>query len=257
MYHEIYREIARLSAEGREAAVATVTVASGSTPREEGAKMLVRADGSIMGTIGGGSIEKKVIQEALAVIRDGKPKKVAYRLQATGELGMICGGDMEVFLEPLPITPHLYIFGGGHIALPLAKMAHITGFKISIIDERPAFANPERFPDAAQTITSDIATAFEQLTIDHSSYIVIVTHGHKGDETALAAALKTPARYIGMIGSKEKNRTVFAHLLAQGYTQEDLDRVHAPIGLRIKAQTPEEIAVSILAELIQERRSDR
>jgi xanthine dehydrogenase accessory factor len=256
LQHEIYQEIARLIAEGREAAVATVIVASGSTPRQEGAKMVVRVDGSIVGTIGGGSIEKQVIQEALAVIRMGKPKKLTYRLQAGEELGMICGGDMEVFLEPILVTPHLYIFGGGHIGLPLAKMAHIAGFKVSIIDERPEFANPERFPDAARTIATDIATAFEQLTIDHSNYIVIVTHGHKGDEAVLAAALKTPARYIGMIGSKEKNRAVFSHLLAKGYSKEDLDRVHATIGLRIKAQTPEEIAVSIVAELIQERRSD-
>jgi xanthine dehydrogenase accessory factor len=257
VHHEIYQEIVRLSAEGREAAVATVIAASGSTPRGEGAKMLVSADGSIMGTIGGGSVEKQVIEEALAVIRTGKPKKVAYHLQAAEELGMICGGDMEVFVEPIPVTSHLYIFGGGHIAVPLAKIAQITGFKISIIDERPEFANPERFPDATQTVTSDIAAAFDQLTVDRSSYIVIITHGHKGDEAALTGALKTPARYIGMIGSKEKNRAIFSHLLAKGYTRADLDRVHAPIGLRIKAQTPEEIAVSILAELIQERRSDR
>ena len=257
MHHEIYQEIVRLSNEGQEAAVATVIVTSGSTPREEGAKMLVRADGSIMGTIGGGSIEKRVIQEAPAVIRSGKPKKLAYRLQAGEELGMICGGDIEVFVEPILVAPHLYIFGGGHIALPLVKMAHIAGFKITIIDDRPEFANPGRFPEAEQTIVSDMTATFEQLTVDHSSYVVIITHGHKYDEAALAGALKTPAGYIGMIGSKEKNRAVFSRLLSKGYTQEDLDRVHAPIGLRIMAQTPEEIAVSIIAELVQVRRSNR
>jgi xanthine dehydrogenase accessory factor len=257
LYQEIYQEIARLSTMGREAAVATVISDYGSTPREKGAKMLVRADGSIMGTIGGGNIEKQVIQEALAVIRNGKPKKLAYRLQAGEEVGMICGGDMEIFIEPIQIIPHLCIFGGGHIALSLAKMAHITGFKISVIDERPEFANAERFPDAEQIITSTVAAAFEQLAIDNFSYIVIVTYGHKGDEAVLASALKTPARYIGMIGSREKNNTIFSHLLAKGYSREEMDRVHAPIGLRIKAQTPEEIAVSIMAELIQERRSDR
>lgn len=257
MYHEIYQEIARLSLEGREAAVATVIATSGSTPREEGAKMLVRADGSIAGTIGGGSIEKQVIQDALAVIHSGKPKKLAYRLQAGEELGMICGGDIEIFVEPILVTPPLYIFGGGHIALPLVKMAHIVGFKIIIIDDRPEFANRERFPEAEQTIVSDMTAAFENLTVEPSSYIVIITHGHKGDEAALAGALKTPARYIGMIGSKEKNRAVFSRLLAKGYAQEELDRVHAPIGLRIMAQTSEEIAVSIVAELIQIRRSIR
>jgi xanthine dehydrogenase accessory factor len=257
VYQEIYQEIARLSIEGREAAVATVIVTSGSTPREEGAKMLIRADGSIAGTIGGGSIEKQVIQEALAVIRSGKPKKLAYRLQAGEELGMICGGDIEIFVEPILVTPRLYIFGGGHIALPLVKMAHIVGFKITVIDDRPEFANRERFPEAEQTIVSDMTAAFEKLTVDQSSYIVIITQGHKGDEAALAGALTTPARYIGMIGSKEKNRAVFSRLLAKGYIQEDLDRVHAPIGLKIMAQTPEEIAVSIIAELVQVRRSKR
>ena len=237
--------------------MATVIVTSGSTPREEGAKMLIRADGSIMGTIGGGSIERQVIQEAPAIIRSGKPKKLAYRLQTGEELGMICGGDIEVFVEPILVTPHLYIFGGGHIALPLVKMAHIVGFKMTIIDDRPEFADSGRFPEAEKTIVSDAAAAFEQLTIDRSSYVVIITHGHKSDEAALAGALKTPARYIGMIGSKEKNRAVFSRLLSRGYTQADLDRVHAPIGLKIMAQTPEEIAVSILAELVQVKRSNR
>lgn len=257
MYQEIYQEIARLTSGGREAAVATVINDPGSTPREKGAKMLVRADSSIMGTIGGGNIEKEVINEALAVMRSGKPKKLKYHLQAGAELGMICGGDMEIFIEPIQITPHLCIFGAGHIGLALAKMADMTGFKISIIDERPEFANSERFPNASQLITSNLDVAFEKLSIDYSSYIVIVTHGHKDDEDVLARALKTPARYIGMIGSKTKKDTIFSHLLAKGYPQEEIARVHAPIGLRIKAQTPEEIAVSIMAELIQERRSDR
>jgi xanthine dehydrogenase accessory factor len=170
---------------------------------------------------------------------------------------MICGGDMEVFIESIQIKPHLCIFGAGHIGLALAKMADMIGFKTSIIDDRPEFINSERFPNAAQLIISNVAAAFEKLTIDCSSYIVIVTHNHKGDEEALANALKTPAQYIGMIGSKTKNDIIFSHLLAKNYSQADIARVHAPIGLRIKAQTPEEIAVSIMAELIQERRSDQ
>jgi xanthine dehydrogenase accessory factor len=257
VYHEIYQEIVRLSTEGKEAAVVTVIAASGSTPRGEGTKMLVRADGSIIGTIGGGSVEKQAIQDALAVIRSGKPKKLGYHLQVGEELGMICGGHIEVFVEPILVTPHLYIFGGGHIALPLVKMAHIVGFKVTVIDDRPEFANPSRFPEAEQTLVSDMTAAFERLTVDQSSYLVIITHGHQCDEAALAGALKTQARYIGMIGSKEKNRAVFSRLLSRGYEQEDLNRVHAPIGLRIMAQTPEEIAVSILAEMVQVRRSNR
>jgi xanthine dehydrogenase accessory factor len=254
MNHDIYQEIVRLSASGEEAAVATVIAASGSTPREEGAKMLVKADGSIMGTVGGGNIEKQVIQEALDVMRKGKARKMDYRLHSSGEhgveTGMICGGDVEVFIEPIISAPRLYILGGGHIAIPLAKMARLTDFKIIVIDDREGFATTERFPDAAEIFTCDFAASYEKLKIAQNSYIVIVTHGHKGDETALEGALNTPAKYIGMIGSKEKNKAVFSHLLAKGFTQEDLNRVHAPIGIKIMAQTPQEIAVSILAELI-------
>jgi xanthine dehydrogenase accessory factor len=208
-----------------------------------------------MGTVGGGAIEKAVIKEALEVIRRGKAKKLEYRLSAGGELGMICGGDTEVFIEPITAAPSLFVFGGGHIAVPLVKMAAIAGFKITVIDERPDFASTARFPDASEVIVSDIPPACARLNIDKGSYIVIVTHGHKGDEAALEGALKTPAKYIGMIGSKSKNAAVFAHLLAKGFTQDDLSRAHAPIGIRIKAQTPEEIAVSILAEMIAVKHS--
>jgi xanthine dehydrogenase accessory factor len=251
MYAEIYQEIARLLESGQEAAVATVVAASGSTPREEGAKMLVHLDGTIMGTVGGGNIENQVIKEALEVIKAGKAKKLDYKLNPKGELGMICGGDTEVFIEPILSAPGLFIFGAGHIGVPLSKMARLTGFRISVIDDRAEFATRERFPDAAELFAGDFATIFEKLNITPGSYIVIITHGHKGDETVLAGALRTPARYIGMVGSKSKNTAVYSHLLAKGFTQAELDRVHAPIGLRIMAQTPEEIAVSILAEIIQ------
>jgi xanthine dehydrogenase accessory factor len=250
MNHDIYSEIARLIAAGQEAAVATVVAASGSSPREAGAKMLVRSDGSILGTVGGGNIEKDVIQQALAVMRQGKAQKIEYRLKPGDELGMICGGDVEVFIEPVITAPRLYIFGAGHIAVPLTQMAALVGFNITVIDDREGFATAERFPASAKNITSSFATAFDNLDIDQGAFLVIVTHGHKGDEDVLAAALKTPARYIGMIGSKEKNAAVYSHLLERGYTQQDFERVHAPIGARIKAQTPAEIAVSILAELI-------
>ena len=252
---DIYEEIVRIRVEGEEAALVTVVSATGSTPREEGAKMLVRAGGSIMGTIGGGRIEDQAIKEALEVIRKSKPKRLSFSLKEGGELGMICGGDAEIFIEPILSAPTLYIFGGGHIALPLAKMGKLTGFKIAVIDDRAEFANPQRFPEAELTLAEDYAKAFQKLKIDKSNYIVIVTHGHKGDETALEGALATEAKYIGMIGSKTKNKAIFSHLLAKGIPQEQLDKVHAPIGLEIYAQTPEEIAVSILAEIIKVRRS--
>lgn len=252
---DIYEEIVKSKAKGEEVALVTLTSAHGSTPREQGAKMLVRADGSIMGTIGGGSIEKQVIKEAVEVIKKGKPKRLSYRLKEGEETDMVCGGDVEVFVEPILPAPTLFIFGGGHIALCLASMAKMVDFKIVVIDDRPEFANRERFPEAEQTLVIDFAQAFSQLEIDESGYIVIVTYAHKGDEVVLERALRTRAKYIGMIGSRAKNKLIFSHLRDKGFSQEMLDKVNAPIGLEINAQTPEEIAVSILAQLIKVRRS--
>ena len=253
---DIYQEIVKVKAEGEEAALVTVVSASGSTPREEGAKMLVRPDGSIIGTIGGGSLEAQIIKEAVKVIRQGKPKHLHRSLTAgEAEEGMICGGDLEVFIEPILTPPALYIFGGGHIALSLTRMGKLCGFNITVIDDRAEFAHAERFPEAEVIFAEGFTESFPLVKIDKSSYIVIVTHGHQHDEVVLEWAVGTPARYIGMIGSKTKNDTIFTHLLARGIPREQLDRVHAPIGLEIEAQTPEEISVSILAEVIKVRRS--
>ena len=257
MYYDIYKEIVHLADAGEDAAVATVVTVSGSTPREEGAKMLVYSDGHTLGTVGGGNIERQVTREALEVIKTGKAKKLSYRLNRTGDLGMICGGDTEVFIEPVTSATRLYIFGAGHIAVPLSKMASLIDFKVVVVDDRSGFATPERFPEAADLITSAFGESFDRLKIRPGAFVVIVTHGHKGDETVLEGVLKTQAEYIGMIGSKSKNAAVFSHLVEKGFTQADLDRVHSPIGLRIRAQTPEEIAVSILAEMIQARREPR
>ena len=253
---EIYQEIARITAEGEEAALATIVGASGSTPREVGAKMLVRADGSIVGTIGGGSLEAQTIKQAVRAIKQGQSQRLHFNLTAEGgELGMICGGDTEVFIEPILPSPTLYIFGGGHISLPLAKIGKILGFKIAVMDDRAEFANPQRFPEADQILAEDFSTAFSKLKINKASYIVIVTRNHQYDELVLELALGTEPKYIGMIGSKTKNKAVFSHLLAKGIAQEQLNKVHAPIGLEILAQTPEEIAVSILAEIVKVRHS--
>jgi len=252
---DIYQEISRVRAEGEEAALVTVILASGSTPREEGAKMLVRADGSIMGTIGGGRIEATAIKEAVEVMKKGKPQRFYFSLKEGGELGMVCGGDVELFIEPVLSAPTLFIFGGGHIALTLSKAAKLVGFKIVVVDDRPEFASPQRFPEAELTLVEDFAQAFQKLRIDTLSYIVIITYGHKGDEVVLEGSLATGARYIGMIGSKTKVKTVLSHLLDKGISREQLDGVHTPIGLEIHAQTPEEIAISILAEIIKVRRS--
>jgi xanthine dehydrogenase accessory factor len=254
---DIYQEIVKIKEEGKEAALVTIVAVTGSTPREEGAKMLVRPDGSISGTIGGGSLEAQVIEEAIQVIRLGKPKRIHMSLTAkeAEEAGMICGGELEVFIEPITNAPNLYIFGGGHVSLPLAKTAKLLGFKITVIDDRAEFASAERFPEAESVLAGDFTKAFPKLKIDKSSYIVIVTRGHQNDELVLEWAITTPAKYIGMIGSQTKVKTIYSHLLARGVSQKRLDSVHSPIGLEIGAQTPEEIAVSILAEIIKVRRS--
>jgi len=255
--NDIYQEIVRVKTEGEEAALVTVVSATGSTPREEGAKMLVKPDGSILGTIGGGSLEAQVIEEAVRVIKQAKPKRLHMSLTAkeAEEAGMICGGELEVFIEPILTPPTLYIFGGGHISLPLAKMGKLLGFNIAVVDDRADFAHPERFPEAEIILAEDFTRSFPKIKIDKSSYIVIVTRGHQHDELVLEWAVGTPARYIGMIGSKTKVKTIYSHLLARAISKEQLDRVHSPIGLEIEAQTPEEIAVSILAEVIKVRRS--
>ena len=152
---DIYQEIVRLRAEGEEAALVTIISAIGSTPREEGAKMLVKADGSILGTIGGGSLEARVCQQVIEVIKQGKPHRLHFRLKEGEEPGMICGGDLEVFIEPILSSPTLYIFGGGHISLPLAKIGKLLGFKIAVIDDRAEFANAQRFPEAEIILAED------------------------------------------------------------------------------------------------------
>jgi len=254
---DIYEEVSRLKAEGKEAALVTLIAASGSTPRGEGAKMMVMEDGSIKGTIGGGSVEREVIQAAREVLRKGKPERFKYELKKPDQgVGMICGGDMEVFIEPVLQTPTLFIFGGGHIAHALSQMAAIVGFKIIVIDDRPGFAVGERFPDAEKTLTVPFKDSFNELKIEKGSYIVIVTYGHKNDQIVLEGALKTPARYIGMIGSKTKNKAVYDNLKSLGVKDEELSSIFAPIGLPIHAHTPEEIAVSILAQMIQVKRAD-
>jgi len=252
---DIYQEIIEIKSNGIDAALVTIISAEGSTPRETGAKMLVKNDGSIIGSIGGGSLELSAKNEALRAIRTGKSKRMNYSLQPGGDADMICGGDVEIFIEPILCPPSLYICGGGHIGLALTKIGKLCGFRVIVVDDRPEYASKERFPEADWTVVSAYENAFSVVkVVGQSDYIVIVTHGHKGDEVALAGALRTPARYIGMIGSRKKIASVYDRLVEKGISREALNRIHSPIGLNIYAQTPEEIAVSIMAEIITIRR---
>ncbi|MCP4575232.1 MAG: xanthine dehydrogenase [Deltaproteobacteria bacterium] len=253
---DIFEEIVKIRSEGGRAALATITSIKGSAPRAEGSKMLVRSDKSILGSIGGGSLEAQVCQAAMDVIIDGKSRVLRFDLAGkdVAEEGMICGGAAEVFVEPIMTKPVLYIFGGGHISFFISKIGKMLDFRVVVIDDREEFANPGRFPEADETIARDLEAVFPTLKINPSSYIVIVTRGHLLDEKVLEWAVKTDARYVGMIGSRTKNRTVFSHLESRGIAKDLLETVHAPIGLDIYAETPEEIAVSIMAEIIMVRR---
>ena len=252
---DIYEAIARLRRRGEKTVLATIVSTRGSTPRKESAKMLVQANGKIIGTVGGGSIEYQVYKEALQLIEGNESRLAHYKLtnaDASKE-GMTCGGIVDVFLEPIKPLPTLIIFGGGHISFFLARIGKMVDFRVTIIDDRPEFANAERFPEADETIAEDITSVTKRLDINGSSYIVIVTRGHQKDTQVLQWAVTTPAGYIGMIGSKRKIKMSFTYLKTTGITQEQLDKVHAPIGLSIGAETPEEIAVAIMAEMIQVR----
>jgi xanthine dehydrogenase accessory factor len=253
---DLFEEVLRLRRSGQRAVMATIVHTNGSIPSFESSRMLVREDGSIMGTIGGGCVEAEVWAAAKDVLKLEAPRKMTFNLnnEASYDNGLICGGTLEVFVEPILPQPMLYIFGGGHISISLAQAAHPAGFQIGVVDDREQFANKERFPMAEEIYTS-FESAFEAIKPNASTYLVIVTRGHRDDMSVLHWAVGTDARYIGMIGSKRKVLSVYQALEREGVAPEKFDRVHAPMGLEIGALTPQEIAISIAAELIAERRN--
>lgn len=257
---EIYEEIARLKREGGKGAVATLVGTKGATPREVGAKMLIRADGTFRGSVGGGCVEAEVWQEAKKIMAEGKPRMLHFDLtgrDAAESDGLICGGIMDVFVEPILSQPVLYVFGAGHISFFISRLGKMLGFRVAVVDDRADFANAKRFPEADEIIAEEFDAVLPKLSVNKSSYIVIVTRGHLSDEQVLDWAVRTDAAYIGMIGSKKKNKEIFTRLAAKGIPKEALEKVAAPIGLAIGAETPEEIAVSIAAQIIQVMRADR
>ena len=252
---DLFEEIVRMRSEGRRGALATIVHTNGSIPSFESSRMLVREDGSIAGTIGGGCVEAEVWAAAKDVMKAELPRKMTFNLnnEAAYDSGLICGGTLEVFVEPILPQPRLFIFGGGHVSTAVAKVASLAGFWIGIVDDRESFANAERFPMAGEIYTS-YEDAFAKIRPNASSYLVIVTRGHKDDMRVLEWAVQTGARYVGMIGSKRKVLSVYKALEKAGIPAEKFEGVFAPVGLEIGALTPEEIAVSITAELIAVRR---
>lgn len=253
---DVYEEIVRLRREGRRAALATIVSARGSIPSFKTAKMLVRDDGTFVGTIGGGCVEAEVWQAARQVMEQEKPRTLSFNLNQDPkyDTGLVCGGTLDIFIEPILPRALLYIFGAGHVSTSLYRVAKDAGFEVTVVDDREAYANRERFPEAQEVIAADFDLAMNRIEPDESAYVVIVTRGHRDDMRVLRWAVQTKARYIGMIGSKRKTVAIFRELQEEGLGASLFERVHAPIGLDIGAVTPEEIAVSIAAELIAARR---
>lgn len=253
---DLFSEIVRLRKAGQKCALATIVEVNGSIPSYESAKILVREDGSFIGTIGGGCVEAEVWNAAREVIETEKPRHLAFNLgqDAAYDNGLICGGQLNVFIEAIVPQPHAIIFGAGHISKSLAKVTGMAGFAVTVIDNRESFANRERFPDVEEVISEEYEEVFPKLNINSSSYIVIVTRGHRDDMRVLRWAITTEARYISMIGSRRKVIAVVREFEKEGLPRESFERIHAPMGLEIGAITPEEISVSVAAEMIAVRR---
>jgi xanthine dehydrogenase accessory factor len=253
---DLFEEIVRMRRAGQRGALATIVHTNGSIPSYESSRMLVREDGSLVGTVGGGCVEADVWAAAKEVMQKESPRKMVFNLnnEASYDNGLICGGTVEIFVEPILPQPIVYLFGGGHVSMAMAKAASSAGFAIGVVDDRESFANLQRFPMAHEVFTN-YEQAFEKIQPNASTYLVIVTRGHKEDMRVLAWAARTEARYIGMIGSKRKVLSVYKALQKEGYRPEEFERVYAPMGLEIGALSPEEIAISIVAELIAVRRN--
>ena len=254
---DLFDEIVRLRKLGQKCALATIVQVNGSIPSYESAKLLVREDGSMIGTIGGGCVEAEVWNAAREVIGTERPRQMKFSLgqDAAYDNGLICGGQLEVFVEAIVPQPKAYIFGAGHISKSLCKVATLAGFAVTVADNREQYANRERFPEAEDVCAEEYEELFPKPAIRDTSYVIIVTRGHRDDMRVLRWAIGTPARYIAMIGSRRKVIGVMKELEKEGVPRTGLDRLFAPMGFEIGAITPEEIAVSVVAEMIAARRN--
>jgi xanthine dehydrogenase accessory factor len=250
---QIFEEALRLKRLGRSSAMATIVECRGSSPQKQGAKMLVRDDGSSMGTLGGGCLEADVVQGALMSMKNGEPMTMPFELTER-EGGLVCGGTVLVYIEPVLPEPHLVILGAGHVGKTLAKLARFTGFRVTVVDDRKEFANPENVPDASELMVTDFERSFEGIPVETGTFIVVATRGHNHDLDAVKAALRTGASYIGLLGSRRKKALLNKALEESGFSKDDIGRVTIPVGMEIGSVTPEEISVSIMAQIIQKRR---
>jgi xanthine dehydrogenase accessory factor len=251
MNQEVFAAVSAALDRGEPAALVTIVSTTGSTPQRVGAKMLVFGDGRMVGTIGGGCYENDAFWKAREAITTRRPQLIHYELDDdfAQESGLICGGQMSVYIEPIEPSPELYVIGAGHVGFHLANLAHEVGFRVHVVDDREKFANAERFPNAS-VVTEDIPAWIARTALQPHAYVVIVTRGHNNDLDALRALAPRDLRYLGLIGSRAKVARIYDALTSEGIAPDLLRQVHAPIGLDIGAVSPQEIAVSILAELI-------
>lgn len=254
MSDTIFRLATERLARGESAVLCTIIRAEGSTPRHIGSKMLVYEDGSFAGTVGGGEMERRVMDEARAALKDGQPRVLAYSMTdpARGDPG-VCGGQVEIFVEPLTPPAQVVVIGGGHVGKAVAHLAKWLGFRVAVSDDRPEFCTPEVHPDADAFYPIPLAELPRQLNITPQTYLVLTTRGVTVDTAGLPALLETRAGYIGVIGSRRRWATTVKELKTKGIGAKALARIHSPMGLELNAETPEEIAVSIMAEIIMQR----
>jgi len=251
---EVYRALLDAARSGEPVALVTLVETKGSTPREAGAKMLVHSDGSTVGSIGGGAMEARAVSDALSFMSEGESRLVDYSLMGRdGDLGL-CGGEVKAFIDAVMPNPTLLIAGAGHIGQSLAKLGTLLGFRVVVGDDRKEYATRERFPTVGQVEVVELEEFAHYIDITEQCYVVIATRGHEHDEVVLRQVVSTSAAYIGLVGSRRKVATIFEHLLGEGIPEESLSRVHAPIGLDIGAATLDEIALSIMAEILMIRR---
>ncbi|HCW44896.1 MAG TPA: xanthine dehydrogenase [Planctomycetes bacterium] len=252
---DIFKESIRILESGRRAALATIISTTGSTPGKDGARMLIRDDGTTVGTVGGGCSESDIWRSAMEVIATGRPRREKHRLTAAtvAETGLLCGGEFEVYIEPLG-SPWVIILGAGHVARALESVLSTLQWRISVIDDREEFASDQHFSESTEVTCVPFENCLDHMEITANCAIVVVTRGHQHDELAISRSLLTPAGYVGLIGSKGKAGAIMKNLREQGCDPEELYRVRSPVGLPIGSQSPEEIAISISAELIAHHR---
>jgi xanthine dehydrogenase accessory factor len=257
MPKDLYQEMADLRSQGLRAALATIIVTKGATPRKDSAKMLMYEDGRRSGTIGGGFTEAEVCREALIALKTGKPKLLSFDLTGIDheESALVCGGFMQVYVEPVLPDPTLFLFGAGFVSKAIAEAAAPAGFSIALVDDRIEFANREKFPTVDTFYVDRWEEVLGKLPVNDSSYLLIATRGHSLDMLCLRFALQSPARYIGILGSLGKNRSLFETLEKEGFDPATFKRVCVPVGFDIGAETAEEIAVSVTAEIIAVRKN--